>query len=357
MATTNTYHPNLSQFSEGSRNFVINIDGTGNSLSDATEKGSDVTNVVRFHGAIDDSGHEQHSLYFAGVGTTETNGGFVRELFGKAFGAGAHRLRDTAYVALVEQYRPGDRIFITGFSRGAAVARMLANLIHEQGIPESITITRSPDGQVTDFETHGRKKRVKIEMLGVWDTVAAIGIPVNLAGIPFQKINLFSDLTVARNVKRAVHLVSVDENRDAFTPALMNYEPNRIEEIWFPGVHADVGGGYDFRRLADITLEFMIDKARRLGLEFDPDILSEIVPNPDGLGFLHRHPERPGDYKLSPRKLQVMKNGKGIKTVPIKLHESIFRRKETLTRQRYNPANVKKAMGQMFKIVDRDILD
>ena len=349
MPTTNTYHPDLGKFKKTKRNFVINIDGTGNDLSEAT-----VTNVARFHRAIDDSEKSQHSLYFPGVGTPETNQGFLSELLGKGLGVGVRQIRDTAYVKFVEQYRPGDRLFITGFSRGAAVARMLANLINEKGIPESITVTRDNRLKVTDFENRGSKTPVEIEMLGVWDTVGATGIPVDLFGLPFQKVDLFADLDVAPNVKKAVHLVSVDENRDAFTPSLMNHEPGRIEEVWFPGVHSDVGGGYEMHRLGDITLEFMIDRARRAGLEFDKDALSEIVPNPEGIGVIHRHGDRPLDFKLSPREIKVMKNGKRNKTLPVKLHESIFNRTDALGKERYDPPNIKKIK---FEIVDRDILD
>jgi uncharacterized protein (DUF2235 family) len=349
MSTTNTYHPDLGQFKKTTRNFVINIDGTNNDLSQAT-----VTNVAKFHRSIDDSGKSQHSLYFPGVGTPETNQGFVSELLGKGLGVGVRQIRDTAYVKFVEQYRPGDRLFIIGFSRGAAVARMLANLIHEHGIPGSITVTRDNRRRVTDFENRGRKTSVEIEMLGVWDTVGATGIPVDLFGIPFQKVDLFADLNVTPNVKKAVHLVSVDENRDAFIPSLMNYEPDRIEEVWFPGVHSDVGGGYDTHRLGDITLEFMIDRARRAGLAFDDEALSEIVPNPDGLGVIHRHSDRPLDFKLSPRKIKVVQNGKRNKTLPAQLHESIFNRMDALGRERYDPPNIK---NTKFDVVDRDILD
>lgn len=356
MTTTYTYHTSLDQIATGNRNFIISIDGTGNDPSDATERGSDVTNVRRFHMAIAGDDGNQFARYFPGVGTEERKG-LLNRVAGLAFGAGAHALRDEAYVVLVTNFRPGDRIFITGFSRGAAIARMLANLIREKGIPEAITISKNDDGKIVDYKNRGKKANVKIEMLGVWDTVASFGIPVRLARIDFQKINLFTNLTIASNIKKAYHLVSVDENRDAFQPTLMNHDPRRIQEIWFPGVHSDVGGGYDLRRLADITLEFMIDKARRLGVTFDPDALDEIQPNPDGRGVLHRHPDRPGHYRLSPRKLVVMKDGKPDPRLAVKIHETVFRRTEVLGTTKYNPKNVKTAMKRPFKIVKRDVAD
>ena len=85
-----------------------------------------------------------------------------------------------------------------------------------------------------------------------------------------EVINLFRDLTVAPNIKKAYHLVAIDENRDAFVPSLMNRDPGRIEEVWFPGVHSDVGGGYDPRRLADTTLHYMMARAGEHGVKFHP---------------------------------------------------------------------------------------
>ncbi len=357
MTTRHSYHTNLKQISKGDRRFVISIDGTGNDPSDADEAGAGVTNVRRFHTAIDCDDANQYPRYFPGVGTDQRNGGGVSTLFGKAFGAGAKALCEEAYIVLVTNYRPGDRIFVTGFSRGAAIARMLCNLIHKQGIPETITIIKNGEGRIVGYENRGKKTPVKIEILGVWDTVASFGVPVDLGPLKLQRVNLFTNLTIAPNIKKAYHAVSVDENRDAFTPTLMNHDPRRIEEIWFPGVHADVGGGYDMRRLADVALEYMIGKARRLGLKFNEDALSEIQPNPDGLGVLHRHAERIGDFNLSPRKISVMKGNKVSRKFKIKLHESLFRRTDALTKARYDPKNVKTAMNHPFSIVKRNIAD
>jgi uncharacterized protein (DUF2235 family) len=341
----------------GDRNFIISIDGTGNSPEDAHERGSDTTNVHRFHAAIDREDENQLACYFPGVGTTQQHQSEFGLPFGKAFGAGARRLRDHAYATFVRHYQPGDRVFIMGFSRGAAIARMLCNTIREQGIPQSITITRDEDLRFVSYENHGRQKSVSIEMLGVWDTVAALGVPIDIGRIPFQKINLFTDLTIASNIKRAYHLVSVDEQRKAFEPTLMNYDPRRVEEIWFPGDHADVGGGHDLRRLADAPLEFMIDKARRLGVRFHREALDEIQPNPNGLGVLHTKEDRLFHYGLKPRILKVMRNGKPDRKVRIKLHESILNRTAALGAERYNPKNVRSAMKRPFEIVKRDILE
>ncbi len=214
---------------------------------------------------------------------------------------------------LVQFFHPGDKLFIFGFSRGAAIARTLANHINKNGIPESITVKYARqwfrDDLIESITGHGKKRNVKIEMLGVWDTVASFGIPGN-------SINLFKNLTVASNVKRAYHLVSIDENRQPFPVSLMNHE-SRIKEIWFPGVHSDVGGGYPDHGLADAALRFMINRAKEHGLVVNR--LSDFKPDPEGV--IHNHSKSRLPKKS--RKIEV-KKGKAKKPV---IHKSALEKK------------------------------
>lgn len=336
MATKYYFEPKL-DIEKKDRNFFINIDGTWNDPSDVDEKGSGTTNVLRFHKAIMRQ-NGQYSRYFPGVGNQEQNGTFG-QIIGGVFGGGADQLCDEAYVVLVTNYRPGDKIFITGFSRGAAVARLLANLIKNKGIPEAIEYSKDKNGRITKFKAIGKKKQgVDIEMLGCWDTVASFGIPVNIFGINFQKINLFKDFTVAKNVKKAYHLVSVDENRNAFEPTLMNKE-SRIHEVWFPGVHADVGGGYDRRLLADTTLKYMINIAEtKHSVVFHQDSLDEIQENLEGNGVMHEHSERPFDFKMGSREIGVLVDDKMSKTEKPKIHTSVVTRIKS-REDEYKPEN------------------
>ena len=335
MSTKYTFAPNLGAPSS-ERNFFINIDGTWNDPTDSSEAGSGITNVLRFHKAVQ-RGADQYSRYFPGVGN-EVQNGFLRKFLGGAFGFGANQIRDEAYVVLVTNYRPGDKVFITGFSRGAAIARMLAQLIHKEGIPGSIEYVKDDNGRIIDCSTEGKKLcDVEVNMLGCWDTVASFGIPVDILGIPFQEINLFKDFTVAKNVKNAVHLLAIDENRDAFEPTLMNKE-SRIEEVWFLGVHADVGGGYDRHRVADITLDYMLDRARKLGAIFHAESEEEISANHSGLGVLHEHKKRPGKFKMGQREICVKVKNKPVKTEKPKIHISVFERIKN--KESYNPENV-----------------
>ncbi len=344
MAVKYTYHSDLGKISKSKRNVVLCIDGTWNDPTDPSEKGRGYTNVYRFSQALDRNAKNQFVRYFPGVGNQQENS-FLGQLLGGVFGWGGVRIRDYAYAVLATNYRPGDRIFIFGFSRGAAMARMLAMKIHKEGIPESITIIKDDDGQFEDYESRGKGVNVDVEMLGVWDTVASFGIPVDLFGIPFQKINLFRDFTVARNVKKAYHLLAIDENRNSFVQTLMNHDPKRIEEVWFPGVHSDVGGGYDKRRLADITLRYMIKRAEKHGLTFYEEAVEEVPENPKGAGVLHKHKTRFFGYKMRPRKIVVQVKNKAVKSIKPKIHQSALTRMQRLGKQ-YHPKNLAALKGK-----------
>ena len=351
MGDKTTFYTNLDQISERPRNFIISIDGTWNDPSDAEAEGSGITNVLRLHKAVSRDDSSNFTRYIPGVGNEEEHGFFGRVL-GGALGWGAFRIRDEAYAVLVTNYRPGDRIFLFGFSRGAAIARMLGAMIDKEGIPEALTIEKDDDGRIADCNPKGERHPVEVEMLGVWDTVGAFGIPVDLFGIPFQRINLFRDLTVAPNVKKAYHLVAIDENRDAFVPSLMNRDPGRIEEVWFPGVHSDVGGGYDPRRLADTTLHYMMARAGEHGIKFHPAASNEIGPNPEGDGVLHRHRKRPKEYKMSPRQIGVWAEDEFAEGHKPRIHKSAINRVEGGI-DGYSPENLQGLLGA-YEVEERD---
>lgn len=300
------------------RNLIMCIDGTANDETDPYP-----TNVLKFHRALDASDPErQVSLYQRGVGNEVENTNPLWQKLGFNFGLGATRLRDRAYKRLNQAYRPGDRLFLFGFSRGAAIARMLAVEINQQGL----------GGQW-----------VAVEMLGVWDTVASFGVPLDVLGIPLQQVNLFKNFTIARNIKKAWHLLAVDEDRVPFRPTPMNFAVN-IEEIWFPGEHNNVGGGWPDSRLSDISLKFMIDRASERGLRFRPEALAALRPNP--LGQIY-----PSLLQLprEPRPLRVLVDDEITRKWPT-VHASVFQRMEALGPD-YQPPNVL-AWGKRVKVVD-----
>ncbi|MEN7546362.1 DUF2235 domain-containing protein [Rapidithrix thailandica] len=229
----------------------------------ATKQNLKADGFKRFDNAKGET--RQVALYYNGVGNPAEHG-FWGRLVGGLLGHGANKIRNEAFYDLARLYHEGDSIYVFGFSRGAAIARMLCNHIRlyqlgKQGLMKDMV-------NYLPFRFFSFKKRLAseqaapVKLLAVWDTVAAFGIPKNLFGIPFQRINLFKNLTISPNIEQALHMLSVDDQRDAFQPTLMSPDlenKDRITQIWFPGIHADIGGGYAEKALSDITLKFLLD--------------------------------------------------------------------------------------------------
>ena len=337
---------------------IVCIDGTGQD-----ELKPRATNVRKISDLLKGATAGQKVIYLPGVGS-RSDKQQSGKLFGKTGGSGAKRIRREALAEITLNYKPGDSLYLIGFSRGAAICRTLANAIHKNGIPATIKITRNDEGRFQSFNRVGALHRPAIEMLGLFDTVASFGVGVNLLGIPFQKINLFKSLTVAANVKRAYHLMAIDERRDAFKPSLMNAE-DRISEVWFSGVHTDIGGGYAERELSNITLLYMINRAKGHGLQFDDQEIAAIQPDP--LGALHDR-DRFLDYKLGPRKVQVkvLPSRKAQTDLRPKLHKSVTQRmraqealvivnkKRPASSAKYAPTNVATPIGDNYRIDRKD---
>jgi len=278
---------------------------------------------------LDDRGFaRQTALYYHGVGNKVENSA-LGQFFGGAFGVGASAIVERAYLDVVRVYRPGDRIFIFGFSRGAAIARLVAGVIGRRGIPQSLWTLRLFGRHWTVWKSSKKIEDVPVEVLGCWDTVGAFGLAKNILGIPFQKINLLKDLDVALCVKRAYHMVALDETRDSFVPTLMEPDPitpARIIEVWFSGNHANVGGGYATDKLSNVTLDFLlrhISSGYAWDAEMEPGdeswglylsatkkakdsnsngkVVSEIEPDP--LGRIRN--STGGVYSYAPRELPI----------------------------------------------------
>ncbi|HUG10574.1 MAG TPA: DUF2235 domain-containing protein [Opitutaceae bacterium] len=253
------------------RHHVVLLDGTWNDENGKAwtnpltgEQRNIVTNLVKLDRALAPDTGTQLVSYHRGIGNDETNTR-IQQLFTGAFGADEICIRACAYAQLVLDHRPGDLISIFGFSRGAASARMLANDIARYGIPEKIDVTRrkwNGDYRIVRCAVPKGAKRTKAEVffLGVWDTVGSFGLPCDIGPVPFGKINVGKELNLAPNVKRAVHCLALDEDRVAFAPVLLDGPPGVVEEVWFPGVHSDVGGGYGFDALGKITMAFMLNR-------------------------------------------------------------------------------------------------
>ena len=219
------------------------FDGTWNSasLNDDVQDTSD-TNVACFYEAYDSP-----RWYTSGVGTRFH---VLGKVVGGLTGAGGHLRLNEAYQQLCQNWAKGDKtIDIIGFSRGAALALDFANKIKDMDV-------REPRGKkiVADDPP--------IRFLGLWDTVGAFGIPISVGHLPFQDVNLGHKLTVPDNVRHCFHAIALDERRQTFrvTRVFNGYE------VWFRGVHSDVGGGNGNHPLSSIALRWMMRKARAVGL-------------------------------------------------------------------------------------------
>ncbi|MFF7357073.1 MULTISPECIES: DUF2235 domain-containing protein [Streptomyces] len=300
------------------KRLVVCCDGTWN-FADQPSK----TNVTKIALSVHQGsagGKDQRVYYHSGVGTSRWE-----RLRGGAFGAGLSRNVIDAYRFLVETYEPDDELFLFGFSRGAFTARSLAGLVRNCGIlrrdqadriPQAWALYRDrierPSGVASTLFRRTYAHETEIHFIGVWDTVGALGVPVpDLRWLQpvvnrFNHRWAFHDTDLSSWVKAAFHALAVDEQRSAFQPTLWHQRPGAadggqvLKQVWFAGVHCDVGGGYKETGLSDITLQWMVGQARRYGLKFDAEALSAVGPSemkagessdfrvePDALGMLH----------------------------------------------------------------------
>ena len=239
---------------------VFCFDGTGNEPSDANEFKEDqsVSNILKLHvlmgGDFADPAPEaqQKNFYYNGIGTREGKNRIpllgwlyaagrsrLNMLIAPAFGD-AKRILDEARADFDTHYRRGDTLAIFGYSRGAALARKFASMV------------------LADHEDR------TVDFLGAFDTVAAMD-GIHLRGNTVSSDVVFENGTLHPRIKKAVHALALDEDRVTFTPTTMNRDvvvPNRILEVWFPGVHGDIGGGYWADGLSDLVLSFMIARCK-----------------------------------------------------------------------------------------------
>lgn len=256
---------------------------------------SNNTNVFKIFNAISYIPGVQFKFYDPGVGADGTP---IEKLAGGAFGDGLFQKVKDGYSRIADVYEDQDAIFIFGFSRGAYTARSIAGMIAACGLP-----TNNPDTNLvnTAFEAYRNKdKRAEllatlgaygmvnatITMVGVWDTVGSLGIPAVFGGVDPLKFG-FLDTGLNPRILHAYHAVAIDEKRVEFPPTLWTTTPGpnqTISQVYFCGVHSDVGGGYaddpsSGTALSDITLSWMMSKAQALGLVFDPAAIAKYYPS------------------------------------------------------------------------------
>ena len=329
---------------------IFCFDGTCNDPEDSGDffEDSSVSNILKMHaflgGVLNPLNEEnaktsgQRSFYYSGIGT---RGSWLKQKFNSMFAppeGDMDDILDEADENLRElELEAEDEVYIFGFSRGAAIARMFAAHI-------------------------GRR----VDFLGVFDTVAATrgSLDLNPDTYPASGI-VFENGTIGDHVKRAVHVVSIDEKRIAFQPTLFNND-KKVTEVWFAGVHSDVGGGFWFDGLSDITLEFMLASVRddltvldikeieydRLKVRGAQDAIcfDDLNINPLFNGKIHEQKRSGvGAKTLSPRLVRVNENDLPTqRSVPI-IHHTVSQRFHKVTA--YRPYALR---DTAFSIVDAD---
>jgi hypothetical protein len=282
-------------------------DGTWN-RSDA----KNITNVEKIARTIQTDpaqagGTQQLVEYVAGVGV----GYKVDRILGGWLGAGVFANVRAGYRFLALNYEPGDEIFLFGFSRGAYTARSIAGMIGNTGLLTRKSLVLGYLGEALErykhrpaipagsrFETAAAFREAcchpdtPITLLGVFDTVGALGVPTVL-----HTDHQFHDVKLGRGVRVARQALAIDERRRSFAPCLWSVPDGspetvdvlrtdgttgsvpRVKQVWFQGVHTDVGGGYAESGLSDTTLLWMTDQADDCGLAFDRWMLDVFLDN------------------------------------------------------------------------------
>jgi len=326
------------------KNIVVFSDGTGQEGGMGNN-----TNVYKLFNMIEDRTENQMAFYDRGLGTG------WRRLSGNLAGGGISQNIFECYKFIFDNYMAGDDIFLFGFSRGATTVRSLSAFIHLFGIlpksrPELIKkayrIYKISDDEkrkqrAKAFVARHHNQWARVKFLGVWDTVDALGLPL-------KKLNTFVDwmpmfrhkfhnLSLSASVEHARQALAIDDERLIFHPKIWDKEIKdyqTLKQVWFCGMHTDVGGGYKEQELSDIPLLWMIEEAKKASLRIYPDHEVKISPDPNG--FMH------DSRKGFPNSLYVKKVREWIPETKGKLivHESVLLRK--LNRQNtestpYNP--------------------
>jgi uncharacterized protein (DUF2235 family) len=281
------------------KKIVICLDGTWNTPDNNPEvDGNTSTNVWTLHNSLRDSDSQQiHQIkcYETGVGTH-----WYDKVRGGVFGVGLSDKIKDGYKCLANHYEQDDEIYIFGFSRGAYTARSLVGLIRNSGLIKSDNIdlvdeayslyrTRDegPDAENAKFFRSKYCHEPEIKFLGVWDTVGALGVPVESFDWFNKRYYEFHDTELSGIVRNAFQALAIDEHRKTYQCALWDPKKKlnqRIEQVWFSGAHADIGGGYSDSNISDIPLQWMMDRATECGLEFKED---GAPPEPAGFAPLH----------------------------------------------------------------------
>jgi uncharacterized protein (DUF2235 family) len=364
------------------KTIILLSDGTGNAAGKVWR-----TNVWRIFQALELRGSEQIAIYDDGVGTSSFK---PLAILGGVFGWGLKRNVLNLYKFLCRNYQPGDKIYAFGFSRGAFTIRVVVGLVLNQGLVEFANEDELDKKARAAYRAYGHDKYPvwnlqypfrlawfwldkrfykscerpinSIEFVGVWDTVAAYGLPIDemTRGVnewlwPLELPN--KDFNT--KIRKARHALAIDDERATFHPVLWNENcsntvpsgtsrptsEEQLLQVWFVGVHSNVGGGYPDDSLANISLAWMMSEAKQAGLIFkdlpdaEPDALLSTDSAKDKDGRLYDSRSGLGGYyRYSPRKISdfydampdtLGPDGKPCRRPVPKIHEAVFGRIKT----------------------------
>jgi uncharacterized protein (DUF2235 family) len=384
------------------KRIVVLSDGTGNSAARVWR-----TNVWRLYQALDLSNGRQVGLYDDGVGSSAFK---PLAMLGGVFGWGLKRNVLDLYRFVCRNWQNDAQLYGFGFSRGAFTIRVLMGLIANEGLVPVTSEAQLHRDAVAAYRSYrrryttvlgpllvrplralrdaiiGRWNRLlrrpaydrannrqvpTIAFLGLWDTVAAYGLPVEEMtrgmnmwlwplALPDRKLN--------DKVQRARHALALDDERTTFHPVLWtergekarrNVRDERISQVWFAGVHSNVGGGYPDDGLAHVSLHWMMSEAQACGLEFKKgdESIEEVRLASDGDGRLYdSRYGLAGYYRYCPRKVVELSEDTFSRqpddevTIKIpKIHESVFHRLRAGARG-YAPVG----LPAQYAVVDAD---
>ena len=320
------------------KNIVVFSDGTGQEGGEGHN-----TNVYKLFNMIEDRTSKQIAFYDKGLGTG------WRKLTGNMSGAGISQNIRECYQFIFEHFEAGDQIFLFGFSRGAATVRSLSSFIHHFGMlpksrPELIKqayrlyknkVDKVRKETADEFVARHHTMWTRIKFLGCFDTVSALGIPIKPISVLIDKMpfwrHRFHNFQLSESVEHAYHALAIDDERKTFHPVLWDRQTldyQKIRQVWFCGMHTDVGGGYPEQELSDIPLKWMMHQAVADGLRIYPH--HKVPVSEDANGVMHdsRGTFWTRLYRRQPRAWDSARRGRPV------IHESVLKR----TRNRMNQA-------------------
>jgi uncharacterized protein (DUF2235 family) len=374
------------------RNLVLCCDGTANEFAE------DRTNVVKLYYALEHQGPGQIAFYHPGVGTMEPAGALtstersVTRLLGKALGYGLSNDIGDAYTFLVDNFQDGDKVYVFGFSRGAYTARAVCSLLKMFGlirpgnhplVPYAVRMMmaiaaihqrQSMNQMITpeekqalekyfqlaeDFKNTMCRKECCPHFVGVWDTVSSVGWKDTPLKLPFSADN--PDIKIGR------HAIAIDERRAFFrtnrwmpSKDLPVHGPRDLKQVWFAGVHCDVGGGYPEEEsgLSKFALQWMLQEAEIADLHVNPARKDEVLGKIPGGKYQPADPDaclheslkgwwkaaewvRKPHYDFTTGKTAMLRNKGQRRTIPpgSLVHESVFKREGGAYAKRVLPEN------------------